>query len=201
MAVDLRANFKASGERFYWDSTLVKLKEFVSKELKLSGRWASPGGDVKLFTADTVSLKWHGKTIKTITLAGNSTETDELSKILTSICETVKVQSKIKAAIQRDVKTTSIMTTTPKQAWMPPQSGGFKRKFVEINEKTELKSRKKETLCSSRQGLLQKTNFVNIGVIVSVVSAAKATPYHDKKFLIVIKTFIKLTVEVTNNVQ
>ncbi|CAB4033332.1 Hypothetical predicted protein, partial [Paramuricea clavata] len=56
-------------------------------ELKLSGRWTSPGGEVKLFTADTVSLKWHGKTIKTITLAGNSTETYELSKILTSICE------------------------------------------------------------------------------------------------------------------
>jgi hypothetical protein len=87
MAVDLRSNLKASGERFYWDSILVKLKEFVSKELKLSGRWTSPGGEVKLFTADTVSLKWHGKTIKTITLAGNSTQTDELSKILTSICE------------------------------------------------------------------------------------------------------------------
>ena len=74
-------------KKFYWDSTLVKLKEFVSKELKLSGRWTSPGGEVKLFTADTVSLNWHGKTIKSITLAGNSTETDELSNILTSLCE------------------------------------------------------------------------------------------------------------------
>ena len=32
-------------------------------------------------------MKWHGKTVKSITLAGNSTETNELSKILTSICE------------------------------------------------------------------------------------------------------------------
>ena len=74
-------------KKFYWDSTLVKVKEFVSKELKLSGRWTSLGGEVKLFTADTVSLKWHGKTIKSITLAGNSTETDELSNILASLCE------------------------------------------------------------------------------------------------------------------
>jgi hypothetical protein len=34
MAVDLRSNLKTSGEKFYWDSTLVKLKEFVSKELR-----------------------------------------------------------------------------------------------------------------------------------------------------------------------
>lgn len=87
MAADLRSNLKFSGEKFYWDSTLAELKEFVTNELKLSGRWSSPGGEVKLFTADTVSLKWHGKTVKSITLAGNSTEINELSKILTSICE------------------------------------------------------------------------------------------------------------------
>jgi chromosome segregation ATPase len=71
----------------------------------------------------------------------------------------------------------------------------------EINEKTryinsiEQKLTKveeeRDRLYNSRQGLLHKTNSVNKGVIVSLAIAAKATPYHGKKFLIVI-TFINL---------
>jgi hypothetical protein len=74
----------------------------------------------------------------------------------------------------------------------------------EINEKTryinsiEQKLTKvedeRDRLYNTRQGELRKTNSVNIEVIVSLASAAKATPHHGKKFLIVIKTFIKLTV-------
>ena len=75
----------------------------------------------------------------------------------------------------------------------------------EINEKTryinsieqkltKVEEEIRDLIYNSRQGLLHKTNSVNIGVIVSHASAAKATPYHGKKFLIVIKTFIKLTV-------
>jgi hypothetical protein len=101
---------------------LVKLKEFVvSKELKLSGRWMSPGGEVKLFTADTVSLKWHGKTIKSITLAGKSTETNELSKILRSICESSVENQGSNTERYQDHFNNDDNT---KLAWMPPQVKG-----------------------------------------------------------------------------
>ena len=103
---------------------LVKLKEFVvskTKELKLSGRWTSPGGEVKLFTADTVSLKWHGKTIKSITLAGKSTETNELSKILRSICESSVENQGSNTERYQDHFNNDDNT---KLAWMPPQVKG-----------------------------------------------------------------------------
>ena len=59
----------------------------MSNELKLSGGWTSPGGEVKLFTSDTsiVSLKWHSKTSKSITLFGDTIETNDLSKLLSTM--------------------------------------------------------------------------------------------------------------------
>ena len=60
-----------------------------------------------------------------------------------------------------------------------------------IEQKLTKVEEERDQLYNSQQGLLHKTNSVNIGVIVSLASAAKATPYHGKKFLIVI-TFIKL---------
>ena len=82
MEVDLCSHLKFNGEKFYWDSTITDLKVFVTWDLKLTGRWLSPGGEVKTFTSDTLVLKWHGKTNKWITLSGSSTEVSELSQTL-----------------------------------------------------------------------------------------------------------------------
>ncbi|CAB4037565.1 Hypothetical predicted protein [Paramuricea clavata] len=87
MEVDLCSHLKFNGETFYWDSTITDLKVFVSCDLKLTGRWLSPGGEVKTFTSDTLVLKWHGKTNKWITLSGSSTEVSELSQTLQSLCK------------------------------------------------------------------------------------------------------------------
>jgi hypothetical protein len=89
MAVNLCTNLKVIGEKPYWDGTLNDLKEFVSNELKLSGGWTSPGGEVTLLTSDTsnVSLKWHSKTSKSITLFGDTIETNDLSKLLSTMCK------------------------------------------------------------------------------------------------------------------
>jgi regulator of replication initiation timing len=87
MEVDLCSHLKFNGEKFYWDSTITDLKVFVSCDLKLTGRWLSPGGEVKTFTSDTLVLKWHGKTNKWITLSGSSTEVSELSQTLQSLCK------------------------------------------------------------------------------------------------------------------
>jgi hypothetical protein len=87
MATNLCNNLKITGERLYWDSTVSNLKEFVSNELGISGKWSSPGGEVKLLTSDSVSLKWHGKTAKWITLSGDPEKTNNLSEVLTNLCE------------------------------------------------------------------------------------------------------------------
>ena len=50
-----------NGNELYWKGSLDDLKEFVHSKLKLDGSWSSPGGDVKLFTGENISLKWQGK--------------------------------------------------------------------------------------------------------------------------------------------
>ena len=95
MAADpINCKLRITDEKLYWDSTIDKLKQFVSDKLKLSGKWSSPGGEVKLFTSDSLSLKWQGKTKKLITVTGKSIETNILIDLLTSFCnDGVSVQS------------------------------------------------------------------------------------------------------------
>ena len=87
MAADpLNCKLRMTDEKLYWDNTIDDLKQFVSGKLKLSGKWSSPGGEVKLFTSDSLSLKWQGKTKKLITVTGKSIETNNLIDLLTSFC-------------------------------------------------------------------------------------------------------------------
>ena len=60
---DNRSNVNSKGDckRLYWDGTLSELKQFITEELKLSGTWKSPGGDIKLFTNESLWLKWQGR--------------------------------------------------------------------------------------------------------------------------------------------
>ena len=87
MEVNLCSHLKFKGEKFYWDSTIADLRAFVSCDLKLTGRWLSPGGEVKTFTSNTLVLKWHGKTNKWITLSGSFTEVSELSQTPQLLCK------------------------------------------------------------------------------------------------------------------
>ncbi len=82
MAEDLSYNLKATGEKFIWDGTLDNLKKFVSDELKLLGKWTSPGGETKLFTSGSVSLKWQSKTSKWITVYGSPNEVNDVTEQL-----------------------------------------------------------------------------------------------------------------------
>ena len=64
------------------EGSITQLKRFVSKELKLSGSWKLPGGDIKQFTneaCDTI-LKWLGTNKKKLLVVKevNSTLTDAL---------------------------------------------------------------------------------------------------------------------------
>ena len=58
MAADpINCKLTITDEKLYWDCTIDDLRQFVSDKLKLSGKWSSPGGGVKLFTPDRLSLK------------------------------------------------------------------------------------------------------------------------------------------------
>ena len=74
-------------EKFIWDGTLENLKKFVADELKLLGKWTSPGGETKLLTSPLVSLKWQSKTSKWITISGTLNEVNDVIKQLKLICE------------------------------------------------------------------------------------------------------------------
>ena len=101
MAVNpINCKLRITDEKLYWDNTIDDLKQFVSDKLKLSGKWSSPGGEIKLFTSDSLSLKWQGKTKKLIIVTGKSTETSNLIELRTSFCnvgvnvQSAKIQSK-----------------------------------------------------------------------------------------------------------
>ena len=93
MAEDLSYNLKATGEKFIWDGTLDNLKKFVSDELKLLGKWTSPGGETKLFTSGSLSLKWQSKTSKWITVYGSPNEVNDVTEQLKSTCEVATIDS------------------------------------------------------------------------------------------------------------
>ena len=48
------------GKEFTWEGCLDDLRKFVQADLKLHGKWTSPGGEVKLFTYNEYTLKWYG---------------------------------------------------------------------------------------------------------------------------------------------
>ena len=75
------------------DGTLENLKKFVADELKLLGKWTSPGGETKLFTSALVCLKWQSKTSKWITIFGSPNEVNDVIKQLKSTCEEAAMNS------------------------------------------------------------------------------------------------------------
>jgi regulator of replication initiation timing len=93
MAEDLCYNLKANGEKFIWDGTLDYLKKFVADELKLLGKWISPGGETKLFTSGLVCLKWQSKTSKWITVYGSPNEVNDVTEHFKSMCEVATIDS------------------------------------------------------------------------------------------------------------
>ena len=57
------------------------MKSFVENNLGLSGKWTSPGGEVKLFTNANFRLKWQGSSIKRLVIIKDD-EKDYLVKAL-----------------------------------------------------------------------------------------------------------------------
>ena len=61
--------------KYWWTGSYDELKQFVDTNLEIKGKWTSPGGNVKLFTAidSEFVIKWNGpRSRKLIIEADNS---------------------------------------------------------------------------------------------------------------------------------
>ena len=56
----LVSNLSINENGYIWKGNLPQLKRFVQNDLKLIGKWSSPGGETKLFKNTEISLKWFG---------------------------------------------------------------------------------------------------------------------------------------------
>ena len=70
-----------SKKEYFWNGSVRELKSFVENDLGLSGKWTSPGGEVKLFTNTDFRLKWQGSSIKRLVIIKDD-EKDYLAKAL-----------------------------------------------------------------------------------------------------------------------
>ena len=67
MDQNIYRHFTIEDSKLKWRGSLETLRSFVSSELNLSGKWTSPGGDLKVFTNgnksmnenETVTIKWY----------------------------------------------------------------------------------------------------------------------------------------------
>ena len=59
--------YKSEGNLF-WKGDFECLKEFIEGEIKLSGKWLSPGGEAKKFVNQNFSLKWQGPKSKRLSI-------------------------------------------------------------------------------------------------------------------------------------
>ena len=59
--------------KYWWTGSLDDLKQFVDKNLEIKGKWSSPGGNVKLFTATDSNfvIKWNGPRSQKLTMEGD----------------------------------------------------------------------------------------------------------------------------------
>ncbi|CAB4013813.1 Hypothetical predicted protein [Paramuricea clavata] len=88
----LRDNLCVSNNgRLKWLGSFEELKDIVSNPIMLTGKWAGPGGDCKLFEAENTEIRWYSKT-KTLTVKGD--KADEFkAKIMPEIIPNIDEQT------------------------------------------------------------------------------------------------------------
>ena len=60
--------------KYWWTGSLDELKQFVDKNLEITRKWSSPGGNVKLFTATDSNfiIKWNGPRSQKLTIEADN---------------------------------------------------------------------------------------------------------------------------------
>ena len=81
------SNLSINENVYIWKGNLPQLKCFVENDLKLIGKWSSPGGETKLFKNTEISLKWFGQTRKKLVIENDT----EAHLVILSIVYTTKL--------------------------------------------------------------------------------------------------------------
>ena len=83
---NLISNLSFDDKGHLWKGALQQLKRFVSKDLKLAGKWSSPGGERKIFNDSTlgITLRWSGLTRGRLTIV-NDTKQNLLANALSRL--------------------------------------------------------------------------------------------------------------------
>ena len=98
-----RNKLEWDGTTYRWIGTYEELKSFIENDMKLSGTWRAPGGEIKHFkTDDELSIKWHSRKSKKIVISKDDDE-ELLSnklKAFINILPTVNEQESTTSKIQ-----------------------------------------------------------------------------------------------------
>ena len=87
---------------FKWRGNLITLQKLVKNELNLTGKWTSPGGDVKQFSCTSATIKWYqGK--KVLKILGKNTQTIE-QRLRAGIEISLSKQTNIEASQLSNIK-------------------------------------------------------------------------------------------------
>ena len=60
--------------KYWWTGSLDELKQFVDENLEIKGKWTSPGGNVKLFNATDIVIKWNGPRSQKLTIEADNND-------------------------------------------------------------------------------------------------------------------------------
>ena len=91
---------------FKWRGDLITLQKLVKDELNLTGKWTSPGGDVKQFSCTSATIKWYqGK--KVLKILGKNTQTIE-QRLRAGIEISRSKQTNIEASQLSNIKATHV---------------------------------------------------------------------------------------------
>ena len=91
---------------FKWRGDLITLQKLVKDELNLTGKWTSPGGDVKQFSCLSATIKWYqGK--KVLKILGKNTQTIE-QRLRAAIEISRSKQTNIEASQLSNIKATHV---------------------------------------------------------------------------------------------
>lgn len=91
-------NLTFSGKEFAWQGSIEQLRDFLKYNLKLEGKWTSPGGDTKLFTSCDYTVKWYGRIKKKLAVVRddhNQSLVEKLEKFATVFSDRSSINTEV----------------------------------------------------------------------------------------------------------
>ena len=102
----------ASKDKIKWFGEFESLKEFLSKNLNLQGKWSSPGGKCKLLQTKEISIRWYSDR-KSLNINGVGENVKRIKTELLSMAKTandIELNSEVESQDESDEMNTHVPT-------------------------------------------------------------------------------------------